>query len=105
MGAPSGAPMFSALGGFMNRVVVFVDAGYLFAQGSALLTGQKKQRGDVTLDIAAALTALTELAERVSGVPLLYLLWRIAKTTWDHALVPQHGQVASASNRMGSTPS
>lgn len=59
----------------MNRVAVFVDAGYLFAQGSALLTGQKKQRGEVTLDVAAVLTALTELAERVSGVPLLRIYW------------------------------
>lgn len=59
----------------MNRVAVFVDAGYLFAQGSALLTGQKKQRGDVKLDVAAVLTALTELAERVSGVPLLRVYW------------------------------
>jgi uncharacterized LabA/DUF88 family protein len=59
----------------MDRVAVFVDAGYLFAQGSALLTGQKKQRGDVTLDIVAVLTALTELAERVSGVPLLRVYW------------------------------
>lgn len=59
----------------MNRVAVFVDAGYLFAQGSALLTGQKKQRGDITLDVAAVLTALTEHAERVSGVPLLRIYW------------------------------
>jgi uncharacterized LabA/DUF88 family protein len=59
----------------MNRVAVFVDAGYLFAQGSALLTGQKKQRGEVTLDVAAVLTALTEHAERVSGVPLLRVYW------------------------------
>ncbi len=29
----------------MNRVAVFVDAGYLFAQGSTLLTGAKKPRG------------------------------------------------------------
>lgn len=59
----------------MNRVAVFVDAGYLFAQGSALLTGQKKQRGDVRLDVASVLSALTELAERVSGVPLLRIYW------------------------------
>lgn len=75
MGAPSGAPLFFPLGRLMNRVAVFVDAGYLFAQGSALLTGQKKNRGEVTLDVAAVLTALTELAERVSGVPLLRVYW------------------------------
>lgn len=59
----------------MNRVAVFVDAGYLFAQGSTLLTGAKKPRGDMRLDITTALGALSELAERVSGVPLLRVYW------------------------------
>lgn len=59
----------------MNRVAVFVDAGYLFAQGSTLLTGAKKPRGDMRLDITATLGALSELAERVSGVPLLRVYW------------------------------
>jgi len=27
---------------FMNRVAVFVDAGYLFAQGAVALTGEPK---------------------------------------------------------------
>jgi hypothetical protein len=29
----------------MGRVAVFVDAGYLFAQGSLLLTGRRLPRG------------------------------------------------------------
>jgi hypothetical protein len=31
----------------MAVVAVFVDAGYLFAQGSTVLTGSKKPRTDV----------------------------------------------------------
>jgi hypothetical protein len=33
----------------MDRVAVFVDAGYVFAQGSLLLTGRKLPRAEVTL--------------------------------------------------------
>ena len=50
---------------------MFVDAGYIFAQGSALLTGKKQQRGDLTLDTAKVVDALATFAEKVSGVKLL----------------------------------
>ena len=33
----------------MDRVAVFVDAGYLFAQGSVALAGQKLPRGRLVL--------------------------------------------------------
>lgn len=59
----------------MDRVAVFVDAGYLFAQGSALLTGQKRQRGDLTLDTARVVEALGAFAEDVSTLPLLRIYW------------------------------
>jgi uncharacterized LabA/DUF88 family protein len=59
----------------MDRVAVFVDAGYLFAQGSALLAGRKLPRSAVTLDHEAARQALASFAERVSGRPLLRIYW------------------------------
>lgn len=59
----------------MDRVAVFVDAGYLFAQGSSLLTGQKHPRGDLTLDYEAVAASLREFATRVAGVPLLRIYW------------------------------
>lgn len=59
----------------MDRVAVFVDAGYLFAQGSALLTGQKRQRGELSLDSSKVLEALRAFAERTSGLPLLRIYW------------------------------
>lgn len=59
----------------MDRVAVFVDAGYLFAQGSALLTGQKRQRGELSLDSSKVLEALRAFAETTSGLPLLRIYW------------------------------
>jgi uncharacterized LabA/DUF88 family protein len=59
----------------VNRVAVFADAGYLFAQGSALLTGQKRPRSEVELDLDSVLSALEELACRLSGVQLLRIYW------------------------------
>jgi hypothetical protein len=44
----------------MDRVAVFVDAGYLFAQGSAVLIGKKVPRGELSLDIEQALAAFED---------------------------------------------
>jgi hypothetical protein len=59
----------------MDRVAVFVDAGYLFAQGSALLAGRKLPRSEMLLDHEAAVKALSAFAVSASGVPLLRLYW------------------------------
>ena len=59
----------------VNRVAVFVDAGYVFAQGSVLLAGKKLPRGGTSLDHAAAIAAFVAIAERVSAVPLLRVYW------------------------------
>lgn len=66
---------FSFCGGFMHRVAVFVDAGYLFAQGSALLSGQKLPRSQVVLNSEACVRALSEFARTICGVPLLRIYW------------------------------
>lgn len=59
----------------MDRVAVFVDAGYLFAQGSALLAGRRLPRSEVLLEHEAAVKALSEFATRISAVPLLRIYW------------------------------
>jgi hypothetical protein len=59
----------------MDRVAVFVDAGYVFAQGSVLLSGRKLPRAAVTLAHEEALNAFAEFARKISGVPLLRLYW------------------------------
>jgi hypothetical protein len=45
-----GSPLYVVGGSPVNCVAVFVDAGYLFAQGSTALTGSKKPRRDVNLN-------------------------------------------------------
>lgn len=59
----------------MERVAVFVDAGYLFAQGSHLLAGRKLQRSEIALDYEKVIESIGQFAERVSGAKLLRVYW------------------------------
>lgn len=59
----------------MDRVAVFVDAGYLFAQGSKELCGVKLPRGSIGLDHTVLRSTLTEFVERLSCMPLLRIYW------------------------------
>jgi len=59
----------------MDRVAVFVDAGYLFAQGSRLLSGQKLTRGQLTLRHDVVIEKLRLFAQELSRVPLLRIYW------------------------------
>ena len=61
----------------MERVAVFVDAGYLFAQGFVELCGMKlKRRGEIRLtDHKAVAVKLKAFAEDVSKLPLLRIYW------------------------------
>lgn len=59
----------------MDRVAVFIDAGYLFAQGSLLLAGRKLPRSEVALDYEKVIESLGQFAERVSGTKLLRVYW------------------------------
>lgn len=74
LGAPSGAPFHFR--GTMRQVAVFVDAGYLYAQGSALLAGSRQKRPQVRLRVDPALTGLKELAAgSASDARLLRIYW------------------------------
>jgi uncharacterized LabA/DUF88 family protein len=59
----------------VDRTAIFVDAGYLFASGSKLLTGDKQARSQVHLDHDAVLALLTTLANELSSLPLLRIYW------------------------------
>ena len=61
----------------MDRVAVFVDAGYLFAAGSVLLTGDSvpKPRGQIRFQPKEAIEFLSNLAVKITGVPLLRIYW------------------------------
>ena len=47
----------------MDRVGVFIDAGYLFAQGSVLLGGKKLPRGEIALDGAKMIEAKLDIMQ------------------------------------------
>lgn len=60
----------------MLQVAVFVDAGYLFAQGSTLLAGQKQSRSSTFLDVQQVVEALIGFSEEcVPDARLLRVYW------------------------------
>jgi uncharacterized LabA/DUF88 family protein len=60
----------------MKRHAIFVDAGYVFAQGSVSLSGSKTPRSQLKLDANEIIAQLTTLALAKSpGVPLLRIYW------------------------------
>ncbi len=60
----------------MDRVAIFVDAGYLFAQGSVALTGSQKPRASTLLDAPAIISELRTVAtEKASHARLLRIYW------------------------------
>jgi uncharacterized LabA/DUF88 family protein len=60
----------------MNRLGIFVDAGYLFAQGSNAISGNVEQRRNLSLNEQAVITQLTQIADELSGgTPLLRIYW------------------------------
>ncbi len=60
----------------MSSVAIFVDAGYLFAQGSAAISGSGKSRQLLKLNETAAIAELARVAaELANGLPLLRVYW------------------------------
>lgn len=60
----------------VNRVAIFVDAGYLFAQGSVALFGSKQPRSLLVLDASAVLAELQILAvAKANNRELLRTYW------------------------------
>ena len=59
----------------MDRVAVFVDAGYLLAQGSRELCGEKLERKHISLNDRALIDSIRGFAEKISGLPLLRIYW------------------------------
>jgi uncharacterized LabA/DUF88 family protein len=60
----------------MHRTAIFVDAGYLFAQGSTALTSAKKPRSDLQLNGTAAIAELGAVVLAKTGrAELLRVYW------------------------------
>jgi len=72
---PFGGP-FYIRGLPMTRAAIFVDAGYLFAQGSAALNGTKLPRSRLSLNITAVIAELTAVVKsNAAGCSLLRAYW------------------------------
>ena len=60
----------------VDRIAVFVDAGYLFAQGSTALSGSKRPRTELVLDPKVAVERLKAAAsDRAPDCKLLRVYW------------------------------
>ena len=77
------------------QIALFVDAGYLYAQGSSLLIGQKQERMAINLTVDNVLGKLAEKAKEVApSARLLRIYWydglpRHGRLTNDHIAVAQ----------------
>jgi uncharacterized LabA/DUF88 family protein len=96
----------------MERVAVFVDAGYVFAQGSIALTGAKQGREYLSLHIPDVLAALEGVATQQTQLPLLRIYWydamRLGRPTMEQMALADSanikirlGQVNSAGEQKG----
>ncbi len=59
----------------MNRVAVFIDAGYLYAASIKAVTGMKQSRSAITLAYEDFLPFIIERAQHLSGRELLRVYW------------------------------
>ncbi len=59
----------------MDRVAVFVDAGYFFTQGAKVALGRSVLRAELRLRVPEVVSALKSFAEERSGIPLLRIYW------------------------------
>lgn len=85
----------------MERVAVFVDAGYLFAAGSHLVAGQTLPRGEIVLEYDKVIESLSQFAERVSGAKLLRVYWYDGTSTGPTAQHISLAFLASVKMRLG----
>ncbi len=60
----------------MQRVAIFVDAGYLFAAGATALTGTNQPRSHIKLDQTTVIALLNSTADaKASSASLLRIYW------------------------------
>lgn len=81
----------------MHRVAVFVDAGYLYAQGAVSVTGTQQRREFLSLDIGAVEAAIHKVVSDQSGLPLLRIYWydaiRHGRPTAEQQALADHGNI------------
>jgi len=96
----------------VERAAVFVDAGYVFAQGSVLLTGTRQNREFLSLNIRNISIALPDAVATQTGLALLRIYWydamRVGRPTPEQMALADFpdikirlGQVNSAGEQKG----
>jgi uncharacterized LabA/DUF88 family protein len=79
------------------QIAVFVDAGYLYAQGSTLIAGKKQPRNLVHLNVPQALSELRTLCDRAApGTRLLRMYW--------YDGLPRSGRMTSEQEQVAGAP-
>lgn len=81
----------------MYQIAVFVDAGYLYAQGSALLAGQKQSRSSVQISVTKVLAELSKVAEQVAPTA------RLLRVYWYDGLI-RGGKQTSEQEEVANSP-
>jgi uncharacterized LabA/DUF88 family protein len=59
----------------MDRVAVFVDAGYPFAAGSKAISGKEVPRKNLTLNIPVAVANISDFVRSITDFPILRVYW------------------------------
>lgn len=59
----------------MQRIALFIDAGYLYATGSEVLLGERQPRSALQLNYSALISHLQGLAAQISRAELLRIYW------------------------------
>ncbi|EFL52145.1 protein of unknown function DUF88 [Solidesulfovibrio fructosivorans JJ]] len=59
----------------MDRVAIFVDAGYFCTGGGSSIAGRKTKRREVNVKIDNTIAFLKEKSKKLSGLPLLRIYW------------------------------
>jgi uncharacterized LabA/DUF88 family protein len=78
----------------MKRIAVFVDAGYLFAQGSVAINGEKLKRQQLNLDSQAVKALILRELQSVTTATLLRIYWYDGVSK-DRALTNTQSELAS----------
>jgi hypothetical protein len=79
----------------LDRAAVFVDAGYVFAEGAKLIAGQKLPRSQLLLEYDVLLPLLDRLVAELTGLPLLRVYWYDGASTGPN---PAHVALSYRSN-------
>lgn len=80
----------------MDRVAVFVDAGYLYAGGATSVSGSSKKRTEISLDIPAVVQYLIAREEAITQQKILRIYWYDGAIS--NRLSTDHQLLASSDN-------